>query len=130
MSTQKFSRRDFMRVGGVGAALLLGHRFVPFGKLISARAQMDMDPFIPDAEVSLTATEKWVQILPGAQTRVWSYEGQLLGGSGVTVQAVPGSYLGPILRVQSGKKVRIYFRAVGPAGQETCSEIQTIPGKE
>ena len=27
----------------------------------------------------------------------------------MTVQTVPGSYLGPILRVQSGTKVRIYF---------------------
>ena len=50
-----------------------------------------------------------MQILPGAQTRVWSYEGQLLSGSGVTVQAVPGSYLGPIIRVQSGTKLRILF---------------------
>ena len=64
---------------------------------------------MPDAEVSITAAEKWVQILPGAQTRVWSYEGQLLSGSGVTVQNLPGNYLGPILRVQSGTKVRIFF---------------------
>jgi hypothetical protein len=28
------------------------------------------------------------------------------------------------------KKVRVYFRAVGPAGQEIHSEIQTIPVKE
>jgi FtsP/CotA-like multicopper oxidase with cupredoxin domain len=118
MSIQKLSRREFLRVGGLGAALLLGERFVPFGKQILARAQtspeglfrgMDTGPFVPDAEVSLTAVEKWVQILPGAKTRVWSYEGKLLGGSGVTVQEVPGSYLGPILRVQSGKKLRIFF---------------------
>ena len=70
---------------------------------------MDMEPFMPDAEVDITAAEKWVQILSGAQTRVWGYEGQLLSGSGVTVQAVPGSYLGPILRVKTGTKVRIYF---------------------
>jgi FtsP/CotA-like multicopper oxidase with cupredoxin domain len=37
------------------------------------------------------------------------YEGQLLNGSGVTVQSLPGNYLGPILRVRSGTKVRIYF---------------------
>ena len=64
---------------------------------------------MPDAEISLTAAEKQVQILPGAKTSVWGYEGQLLSGSGVTVQSVPGSYLGPIIRVQSGKKLRILF---------------------
>ena len=68
-----------------------------------------MEPFVPDAEISITAALKSVQILPGAQTNVWSYEGQLLSGSGVTVQNLPGIYLGPILRVQSGKKLRIFF---------------------
>jgi len=67
------------------------------------------EPFMPDAEISITAAEKYVQILSGAQTRVWSYEGQLLNGSGVTVQNLPGNYLGPILRTQTGTKVRIYL---------------------
>ncbi len=64
---------------------------------------------MPDAEISVTAAEKLVQILPGTQTLVWSYEGQLLNGTGVTVQNLPGNYLGPILRVQSGTKLRMYF---------------------
>jgi hypothetical protein len=51
-----------------------------------------------------------MQILPGTQTRVYSYEGQLIGGSGVDVQAIPGSYLGPILRVKRGTKLRIIFQ--------------------
>jgi FtsP/CotA-like multicopper oxidase with cupredoxin domain len=101
MNTQKLNRRDFLKAAGLsGTALLVGRPLI---------AQEQMDPFVPDAEISLTATDKWVQILPGAQTRVFSYEGQLLSGSGVTVQAVPGSYLGPIIRAQSGKKVRIHF---------------------
>jgi FtsP/CotA-like multicopper oxidase with cupredoxin domain len=70
---------------------------------------LQMNDFMPDAEVSITASEKYVQILSGAQTKVWSYEGQLLSGSGVTVTNLPGNYLGPILRVQSGTKIRIYF---------------------
>jgi FtsP/CotA-like multicopper oxidase with cupredoxin domain len=67
------------------------------------------EPFVPDAEISITALEKYVSILSGAQTKVWSYEGQLLSGSGVTVQNLPGTYLGPILRAKSGTKVRINF---------------------
>ena len=118
MGSQFISRRDFLRGAGISAAFLLGGRLDVFGRhpaLFSTAAMSastlgtQMEPFVPDAEVSLTAVEKWVQILPGAQTRVWSYEGQLLNGSGATVQNLPGIYLGPILRVQSGKKIRIYF---------------------
>ena len=109
MSTQKFNRRDFLKVGGIGAALLLGNRYLKYGKLLSAHAQMG-EEFMPDAVIDITAAEKWVQILSGAQTRVWSYAGQLQDGStGVTVQNLPGNYLGPILRVKSGTKVRINF---------------------
>ena len=112
MNSNNISRRDFLRFAGVGAALLVGSRLNTFGSRFglytAARAQME-GTFVPDAEVSVTAAEKWVQILSGAQTRVWSYEGELLSGSGVTVTNLPGNYLGPILRVKSGTKVRIYF---------------------
>jgi FtsP/CotA-like multicopper oxidase with cupredoxin domain len=100
MSTQRISRRDFLRLAGVGAGAMFAGGF----KLPAL-----MEPFVPDAEIAITAREKYVQILSGSQTRVWSYEGQLLSGSGVTVQAVPGSYLGPIIRAKSGTKLRIYF---------------------
>ena len=101
MGTLKISRRDFLRLAGVSAAGVFASGF---------RMPLQMEePFMPDAEISIPAAEKYVQILSGAQTRVWSYEGQLLSGSGVTVQNLSGNYLGPILRVRSGTKVRIYF---------------------
>jgi FtsP/CotA-like multicopper oxidase with cupredoxin domain len=101
MSPQRISRREFLRLAGINAALLFAGRLKP-------HILMD-ETFMPDAEISITAKEKWVQILSGVQTRVWSYEGQLLSGAGVTVQAVPGSYLGPIIRAKMGTKLRIYF---------------------
>ncbi len=111
MSSKNISRRDFLRFSGVGAALLFGNSLNIFGmrSALFNSARTQMGPFEPDAEISITAVEKKVQILPGAQTRVWSYEGKLLSGSGVTVQDVPGSYLGPVIRVPTGKKLRIYF---------------------
>ncbi|MBI4790379.1 MAG: multicopper oxidase family protein [Chloroflexi bacterium] len=122
MKSQSMSRRDFLRGAGMGALFLLGGRFdlsgrggSPFqvesaqGEANGHALRAQMEPFVPDAEISLTAKEKYVQILPGARTRVWSYEGQLLSGSGVTVQNLPDTYLGPIVRAQSGKKVRILF---------------------
>ena len=101
MGTQKISRREFMRLAGMSAAGLFANR-------LKMPALMD-EPFMPDAELSITAAEKYVQILSGAQTRVWSYEGQLLSGSGVTIQNLPGNYLGPIIRAKTGTKLRIYF---------------------
>jgi blue copper oxidase len=101
MTLQKINRRDFLRLAGVNAVALLGSK-------LKFPALMD-EPFMPDSEISITAAEKTVQILSGAQTRVWSYTGQLLSGTGVTVQNLPGNYLGPILRVKSGTKLRIYF---------------------
>ncbi|MGE5463054.1 MAG: multicopper oxidase domain-containing protein [Syntrophothermus sp.] len=101
MNQQRISRRDFLKFTGLGATALFASGL--------RRPSLIGEEFIPDAEVSITAKEKWVQILSGAQTRVWSYEGQLLSGSGVTVQKFSGTYLGPVLRAQSGKKVRIYF---------------------
>ena len=123
MVSQKMNRRNFLKSAGIGAMALFGSSLpplmggrTPFSMLTRpgamgfsrARAQME-EPFMPDAELSITAAEKWVQILPGTQTRVWSYEGQLMEGSGVTVQNLPGIYLGPILRAQTGTKVRIHF---------------------
>jgi len=111
MKTQPISRRDFLRLAGVGAFALAGNRLGAFraAPIMNALAAQDMEPFIPDAVVALTAKEKWVQILPGAQTRVWSYEGQLKSGSGMTVQNLTGNYLGPILRTKTGTKVHIEF---------------------
>jgi len=67
------------------------------------------EEFMADAEISLTAAPKYVQILPGAQTLTWGYTGQLLSGSGVTVTNLSGTYLGPIIRAKSGTNVRIFF---------------------
>ena len=108
MQPKSLSRRDFLKVASLSSAgLFLRKPLISSGLLSPNRAQME--PFVADAEISITAAEKFVQILSGAQTRVWSYEGQLLSGSGVTVQNLPGIYLGPILRAKSGTKVRIYF---------------------
>ncbi len=104
----KYQPARFLKLAGIsGAAVLLSDIRVGYWK--HALDRMQMEPFVPDAEIDLTAKEKWVQILPGEKTRVWGYEGKLLSGTGVTVDAVPGSYLGPILRVQSGTKLRILF---------------------
>lgn len=106
MGTRSFSRRDFLRITGGSAALLFG---AGLDRWLSQPVRAQTGSFVADAEIALTAKEKMLQILPGAQTRVWGYEGQLLSGSGVSVAPIPGSSLGPILRVKSGTKLRILF---------------------
>jgi FtsP/CotA-like multicopper oxidase with cupredoxin domain len=106
MGSRKFTRRDFLKAAGVGSAALVFDPHINLSKLV-ALEKAQPQPFLPDAEISLTATDTQIQILSGAPTRVYSYEGKLLGGSGVTVEDIPGSYLGPILRVKRGTKLRI-----------------------
>jgi len=65
--------------------------------------------FVPDVELRLTAAPDEVPVLPGAPTRVWRFAGQLVKGPADTLQILPGSYLGPVIRLRRGQKVRIHF---------------------
>jgi len=65
--------------------------------------------FVPDVEFTLTAAPGEASILTGAHTRVWRFAGQLNTGPANTLQEVPDSYLGPIIRLRRGQKVRVRF---------------------
>lgn len=72
MVSKKVSRRSFLQSTGVGAIALLGGSFHPFGRSLPfsklthsgaigiPRVRAQMEPFMPDAEISITAAEKWV----------------------------------------------------------------------
>ena len=80
MSSQQMNRRDFLRSASVGAAaLMFGGGFETLSRraplLTGGAAQTglaarlaQMEPFVPDAEISITAAPKTVQILSGAPT--------------------------------------------------------------
>jgi hypothetical protein len=93
MNSRRINRRCFLRGVGLGAAGLVASSLGAAGAsaaglpdsgkiLEQASRRLRTEPFVPDAEVSITAVQKTVQVLPGAQTAVYSYEGQLLSGSG------------------------------------------------
>ena len=65
--------------------------------------------FVPDVELVLTAAPDEVAVLPGAPTRVWRFTGRLLKGPADTLQTLPGSYLGPVIRLRRGQQVRVRF---------------------
>jgi blue copper oxidase len=81
-----------------------------------ARATQKMAPnsasssFNPDVEIELVCRPASVAILDGPETRVWRYSANLIKGPENTLTALPDSYLGPILRLWKGQKIRIRLR--------------------
>jgi len=67
------------------------------------------EDFEPDIDFELTAIEKNIPILSGNHTRVWMFESKLIKGNPESLQQINESYLGPIIRVRKGQKVRIRF---------------------
>lgn len=63
--------------------------------------------FNPDVEIDLFCKDNSIQILPGEMTRVQQYTAKLVKGPKDTLTEIPGSYLGPIIRLQKGQRVRI-----------------------
>ncbi|MGE0866161.1 MAG: multicopper oxidase domain-containing protein, partial [Vicinamibacterales bacterium] len=102
-------RRDLLRLlslsalAGATGRVYATDTLAPFGQLSSPG-------FVPDVEFTLTASPGEAPILTGAPTSVWRFTGQVTKGPASTLQALPGSYLGPVIRVRRGQKVRIRFR--------------------
>lgn len=67
-------------------------------------------PAQPDVELTLTAAPAEMPLVPGASTRVWRFTGELVRGPADTLQVLDQSYLGPIIRLVRGQRVRIRFR--------------------
>lgn len=97
--TLLMKRREFLTLlGGLAASSVL--------QPIDALAQ---EAFVPDVEIMLTAREDQVAIFSGAKTDVYRYTGKVLKGDATNLSNIEGSYLGPILRLQSGQKLRVIF---------------------
>ncbi len=100
-------RRAFLRYAGAASATLWTPPFAllpPAARTAHAGASS-----APDVEISLTATKGEAPILSGRTTPVWTYRGKVVKGDAGSVQSIPGSYLGPIIRVRKGQRVRIGF---------------------
>jgi FtsP/CotA-like multicopper oxidase with cupredoxin domain len=64
---------------------------------------------LPEVELALTAAPGEIGLLPGAPTRVWRFTGKLIRGSASTLQTLERSYLGPVIRLRRGQRVRVRF---------------------
>ena len=65
--------------------------------------------FHPDVELDLVCKPIEISILKGAATKVLHYQATLIKGPKDTVVDIPHSYLGSMIRLQKGQKVRINF---------------------
>jgi FtsP/CotA-like multicopper oxidase with cupredoxin domain len=107
------TRREFLRMAGVGAGTLAA---AGLGALESA-APAGADGILPvrrgdstaDLELALRAGPARLRLYPGAPTQLLSYQATLLRGNPSSLQALPNTYLGPILRVRRGQNIRVYF---------------------
>jgi len=105
------NRRTFLRSAAIGSAVLFGGSTLLWSvKRNSATPRQASSDFAPDIEIELSAVPDKVAILPGKKTRVWRYQARVLSGRQKAVQNLDDLYLGPILRLQRGQKVRIYFK--------------------
>ncbi len=110
MTSDKLSRRDMVRITGIGgAALFLSSCFPERAALFSTDAAEIPTREIPDIEIALTAIPDEVQILPGNKTTVWRYKGEVITGPAESLHIVPNSYLGPTFNVIKGQTIRVHF---------------------
>jgi suppressor of ftsI/bilirubin oxidase len=106
MTYYDHQRRQFLQHTALGimTAALPGFVFAENGKIKSRPSNM----FKPDVEVEFISRVAEVPTMPGANTSVFKYYGKLLKGPETTLKVMPG-YLGPILNLIQGQKVRIWF---------------------
>lgn len=66
--------------------------------------------FEADTDIELTAVPSELQLFPGSKTNIYSYQSKLITGQQASLQKLPTSYLGPVIRVKPGQKIRIRFK--------------------
>lgn len=64
----------------------------------------------PDLAVDLTAGPTKLAIFSGTETSVWRYQASVREGNPESVQELSDSYLGPILRVKKGQRIRVRLK--------------------
>jgi FtsP/CotA-like multicopper oxidase with cupredoxin domain len=125
----KITRRNFIRLAGAsGATAVLaacspntttpsptstGETLPPATRIpqatLPAPTSVASADFVPGVEIALNAVQDTDVIFPNTTTSVWRIQGELLQGEANALQPIPDSYLGPILHLRRGQKVRIHF---------------------
>lgn len=65
--------------------------------------------FKPDVEFELVCQNVEIPVLAGKKTWVQKYSAKLINGPEQTITDIPNSFLGPVIRLHKGQKVRIHL---------------------
>jgi len=107
------TRRECLRTLGIGAGSMAIASLSGCGDIPQRPDESysgEAGAFVPDVELQLTATDASAGIFPGQPTRVLKYTGSVTKGDSSSLQTVEDCYLGPIIRVRRGQKIRIHFK--------------------
>jgi len=117
------TRREVLRLSGLGlGGLAVSSLLSACGLSLEPETLVPLDSTAAPAsglatpsstgelvEISLRAARASYDILPGGETRVWQYQGSLMQGPPASLQTLPDSYLGPILRLRRGQTLKVHF---------------------
>jgi len=110
MEDNKIDRRNFIKMGSIGATVVITWPLLSSCNGFASQND-NVDPnFQTDVDIELTAKEANVQLLPGNKTKVWMFDGNLISGDKIALQKLGNGYLGPVIRVMKGQKIRIRFK--------------------
>ncbi len=118
---KKLSRRDFIRLMGLGAGAAALNACQPILNLPAAPTSTLIPPTLavttaprPPLEFTLRADKGEASILSGTKTRVWQYHPTVTGGDENAIQTLPGTYLGPIIHAWRGQTLRVHLENALP----------------
>ena len=106
------NRRQFLKLAGYGTIGLMTGGLMPFFNQISAGQNQNTiseTEFVPDLDITLESQPGKLSLFPGKPTEVWQYRATVKKGDRNRVIELPRSYLGPIIKVHQGEKVRVRF---------------------
>jgi FtsP/CotA-like multicopper oxidase with cupredoxin domain len=109
----KITRRDFLKYSAAGSALLLAAT----GGRRPQNLYSDNAVTIPehkedgiDLDLILRAEFDELPLLPGHKTKVLRYSARVIHGDADAVRYIEGSYLGPVITVRRGQRIRVQFQ--------------------
>lgn len=108
-------RKEFIKLSGTGILVtalsptLASCLFKSQKKGVQGAGKLNPD-FNPDVEIRLTSVPADIQLFSGAMTQVHTYHSELLKGNDSSLETLQNSYLGPIIKVKQGQRVRVYYQ--------------------
>ncbi len=103
-------RREFITNFALTAGLVTTTGFLQACEKYSEKPAVRTKNFKADLELDLISKNDYVHVFPGKSTQVYRYDFKLIKGNKNRVVPVNDSYLGPIIRIKKGEKIRVNYK--------------------